>query len=97
MSICPCCKRKMPAPRAVAGQDKRLAQDLGKARAAIEACARAEGNPFFANVIVAIADERARLTRALADLRLLWSIYRRAEKNTAAPYYLRPAAVRKAA
>lgn len=83
MEICPCCKRKMVAPRAT--MDKRIVQDIAKAQAAIAHCENALVNPWFANAKVAIQDEVVRLNRALTDHRLLWTLYRRADKKP--PYY----------
>lgn len=98
LTICPCCKRKMPSPRGTVKQDARLTQDIAKVEAAILACDRACTNPFFASAVnfigqptedramlEAISNERKRLARALTDHKLLWSMYRRADKRT--PYY----------
>ena len=91
-TICPCCKRKMPAPKATKG-DKRLTQDLARAQAAIEVCERvalspprdldsSTGRDAF---VEAVQIERNELIRALTDHRRLWNIYRRLDKG--APYY----------
>lgn len=91
-TICPCCKRKMPAPKATK-VDKRLTQDLARAQAAIEVCERvalspprdldsSTGRDAF---VEAVEIERNELTRALTDHRRLWNIYRRLDKGQ--PYY----------
>lgn len=87
MNICPCCKRRMPAPRKQAKIDKRLEQDIARANAAIEALRTCETRlgltgPEWRQ---AIESETQRLQRAIKDHRLLWSIYRRTDKTT--PYY----------
>jgi hypothetical protein len=97
-NICPCCKRRVPAPRKSATTDKRLEQDIARANAAIAALATAEGRTrlrvynepapspeAIASLRQAIESESKRMTRALTDHRLLWSIYRRTDKT--APYY----------
>jgi hypothetical protein len=87
--ICPCCKRRIPAPRKTAQSktDKRLEQDIARANAALAALATCEQRlgltgPEWRQ---AIESESRRLTRALTDHRILWAIYRRADKS--APYY----------
>jgi len=84
MNICPCCKRAIPQPKNTL--DKRILQDLERVNAAIRACESALSNPFFADAIDAIKAERLRLNRALTDHRLLWSLYRRADKKP--PYFV---------
>lgn len=84
MNICPCCKRKMPSPKADAAQ-KALMQDMDRAEKAIAALQAAlrwpgESKSFY----VAVQDEMDRLYRALGDYSLLWRIYRR---NSKAPSY----------
>lgn len=81
----------------VAAPDKRLEQDIARANAAIAALATAESRytlrsvamtlspEAFASLRIACESESKRLTRALSDHRLLWAIYRRADKT--APYY----------
>lgn len=78
--------------------DKRLEQDLARAQAAIAALATAESRytlrsvcetpspEYLSTLRDVIESESRRMTRALTDHRLLWSIYRRADKS--APYYL---------
>jgi hypothetical protein len=98
MTICPCCHRRMPAPRKTAKTDKRLEQDLARANSAIAAlatagsrqtmrvCAEPTPSPESAAALrAAIESETRRMQRALTDHRLLWSIYRRTDKS--APYY----------
>jgi hypothetical protein len=98
MNICPCCKRRMPAPRKSPAPDKRLAQDIARANAAIAALATAESRHTMrvyceltpspesvAALRVAIDSESRRMQRAVTDHRLLWSIYRRTDKTT--PYW----------
>jgi hypothetical protein len=87
-NICPCCKRRMPAPRKAATKiDKRLEQDIARANIAVAALATCElrlgltGPEWRA----AIESESQRMQRAITDHRLLWSIYRRTDKTT--PYY----------
>jgi hypothetical protein len=93
-NICPCCKRRIPAPKSPI--DKRLEQDIARANAAIAALATAEGRwrlrdeptpspQAIASFRLAIESESRRMQRALTDRRLLWSIYRRSDKS--APYY----------
>lgn len=78
--------------------DKRLEQDIARANAAIAALATAEGRTrlrvyneptpspeALASFRQAVESESRRMQRALADHRLLWSIYRRTDKTT--PYY----------
>ena len=100
-NICPCCKRRIPASRKTATTDKRLEQDIARANAAIAALATAEGRTrlrvcneptplpeAIVSLRQAIESESRRMTRALTDHRLLWSIYRRTDKT--APYYSTP-------
>ena len=82
-NTCPCCKRRMPTPRVTV--DKRIVQDQAKVEAALASCDAALTNPWFADLWDAIRDEKSRLYRALVDHRLLWALYRRADKK--APYY----------
>jgi hypothetical protein len=98
-NVCPCCHRRIPAPRKSASApkiDKRLEQDLARANAALAALATAEGRvrlrdeptpspEAIASLRSAIQSEALRLTRALSDHRLLWAIYRRFDKS--APYW----------
>jgi hypothetical protein len=84
MNICPCCKRKMPAP-AAPKIDRRITQDLARANASILALMKAEANPFYADIRAAIQDEKIRLRRMLTDHRLMWNVFRRRDKG--APYY----------
>lgn len=89
-NICPCCKRRIPAPRKSASApkiDRRLEQDLARANAAIAALATCEQRLGLTGPEwrAAIESESQRMTRALTDHRLLWSIYRRADKS--APYW----------
>jgi hypothetical protein len=98
-NICPCCKRRIPAPRKFNASkiDKRLEQDIARAQAAIAALATAESrhalrsvcetpSPEYVSTLRdAIESETRRMQRAITDHRLLWSIYRRADKT--APYY----------
>ena len=98
-NICPCCHRRIPAPRKSASAlktDKRLEQDIARANAAIAALATAESRwrlpdeptpspEALASFRQAVGSESRRMQRALTDHRLLWSIYRRADKTT--PYY----------
>lgn len=98
-NICPCCHRRIPAPRKSASApkiDKRLEQDIGRANAAIAALATADSRwrlrdqptpspEAMAALRQAIESESRRMTRALTDHRLLWSIYRRTDKTT--PYW----------
>ena len=76
--------------------DKRLEQDIARANAAITALATAESRwrlrdeptpspEALASFRQAVESESRRMTRALADHRLLWSIYRRTDKT--APYF----------
>jgi hypothetical protein len=77
--------------------DKRLEQDIARAQAAIAALATAENRytlrsvcetpspEELASLRQAIDSESRRMTRALTDHRLLWSIYRRTDKT--APYF----------
>jgi hypothetical protein len=46
----------------------------------------AMSNPWFADLKDAIEDEWFRLNRAVYDHKLLWSLYRRADRK--APYYV---------
>jgi hypothetical protein len=74
---CPTCGRKFTTPK---GSDKKLAQDLEKAWAAI---AVLESFPADSPAMAeAIALEMVRMRRALVDHSLLWRIYRRADKAT---------------
>lgn len=97
-NVCPCCKRRIPTSRVCSKTDKRLEQDIARANAAIAALATAEGRTrlrvyneptpspeAIASLRSAIESETKRMTRALTDHRLLWSIYRRTDKT--APYY----------
>jgi hypothetical protein len=99
-NICPCCHRRIPAPPRKSASapktDKRLEQDIERAQAAISALATAESRwrmrdeptpspEAIASLRQAIESESRRMTRALTDHRLLWSIYRRTDKTT--PYY----------
>jgi hypothetical protein len=93
MDICPTCKRRMPKAKAPA-EDKRLAQDIAKATNAIETMERLFTNRNdFADLTLeglaimhdAMRVEQARLRSAIENPRLLWGIYRRADKS--APYY----------
>jgi hypothetical protein len=88
-NICPCCHRRISAPRKSAGSqiDKRLEQDIARANAAISALATAEQRLGLTGPEwrAAIESESQRMQRAIADHRLLWSIYRRTDKTT--PYY----------
>lgn len=88
-NICPCCHRRIPAPRKAATPkiDKRLEQDIARANAAISALATCEQRLGLTGLEwhQAIESESRRMTRALTDHRLLWSIYRRTDKT--APYY----------
>jgi len=82
--------------------DKRLEQDLARAQAAIAALATAESRhalrsvcetpspEAIASLRQAIESESRRMSRALSDHRLLWSIYRRTDKSK--PYYESPVA-----
>ena len=78
--------------------DKRLEQDIARAQSAIAALTTAENRILFrsfnepapspealASFRSAVDSESRRMTRALTDHRLLWSIYRRTDKT--APYY----------
>src|ERR1700676_990157 len=97
MNICPCCGRKIIAKKSSAlKSDRRLEQDIERANAAIAALATAESRwrmrdeptpspEAIASLRQAIESESRRMTRALTDHRLLWSIYRRTDKTT--PYY----------
>lgn len=96
-NLCPCCGRKIIAKKSSAPKiDKRLSQDLARATDAIAALATAESRwrlrdeptpspEALASLRQAIESESHRMTRALSDHRLLWSIYRRADKSV--PYY----------
>jgi hypothetical protein len=75
----------MPSARATSKIDRRITQDLAKVEAAIQACTKAETNPFFADIREAVALEKSRLFRMLNDRRLMWNTYRRRDKG--APYY----------
>lgn len=87
--------RRKPSNKA----DKRLEQDIARAQAAIAALATAESRhalrsvcetpspEYLSTLRDAIESETRRMTRALTDHRLLWSIYRRTDKT--APYYLK--------
>jgi hypothetical protein len=81
--ICPCCKRAIPRARSI--EDRRLVQDTERAQNAIVACDRALINPWFSGIRDAIESERQRLTVMLTDSRLLWSTYRRSDKDK--PYF----------
>lgn len=86
MQICPCCKRRMPAPRNVDGGGKALREDLAKAASAVFACERAllwknEDISFY----VAVGEELQRMRAAQEDYALLWAIFRR---NSKAPSYV---------
>jgi hypothetical protein len=93
MNICPCCKRKMPAPSVARGKspEAKLEQDRAKA---LEAIALLEQfKPWYSDsavtrqaVAVAVGDEIVRMRHALRDTRLLWSIYRR--RDSGASYVL---------
>lgn len=83
--ICPCCKRKIPSKRSAMVMDKRLAQDLIKAEAAIAICESALTNPWYGNIRDAVEMEKTRLVRMLTDWRMLWACYRRRDKGE--PYY----------
>lgn len=98
MTICPCCHRRMPAPRKTAKTDKRLEQDIARANSAIAALATAGSRQTIrvyceptpspesaAALRAAIDSETRRMIRSLTDHRLLWAIYRRADKSE--PYY----------
>jgi hypothetical protein len=78
--------------------DKRLEQDIARAQSAIAALNTAENRILFrsfnepapspealASFRQAVGSESRRMQRALTDHRLLWSIYRRADKS--APYW----------
>jgi hypothetical protein len=96
-NVCPCCGRKIIAKKSSAPKiDKRLEQDIARANAALAALATAESRwrlrdeptpspEAIASLRHAIESESKRMTRALTDHRLLWSIYRRADKS--APYW----------
>jgi hypothetical protein len=87
-NICPCCGRKIIAKKSSAPKiDRRLAQDLERANAAIAALATCEQRLGLSGPEwrFAIESETRRMQRALTDHRLLWSIYRRTDKT--APYW----------
>lgn len=73
---CPTCGRRLTAPKTTV--NKKLTQDLARAEKAIHilrtyshvSASQAEANDL----------ERQRMERALVDHKLLWSIYRRADK-----------------
>lgn len=106
-NLCPCCGRKIIAEKSSAPKiDKRLSQDLARATDAIAALATAESRwrlrdeptpspEAIASLRSAIDSESRRMTRALTDHRLLWSVYRRADKTT--PYYESAASIPQAA
>lgn len=82
--ICPHCH--LPIPSAVKSStkptvNKKLAQDIKRAEAAIYVLDAAMHNPFFANIQPAIQSERDRLLRAMDAPRVLWAIYRRRDKG----------------
>jgi hypothetical protein len=87
-NVCPCCGRKIIAKKSSAPKiDKRLEQDIARANAAIDALATCEQRlgltgPEWRQ---AIESEARRMQRAISDHRLLWSIYRRADKSI--PYW----------
>lgn len=87
VEICPCCKRKMPSVKAKSPADKKLAQDIARAEAAIAALSRytEPSSRLWWDVspqlVAACRDEALRMARAIADPRLLWSIYRRKDSG----------------
>jgi hypothetical protein len=87
VSVCPTCKRKMPSPKLT--EDKRLVEDRLKAKRSLAVLESCLGDAWYFDLADAIRDEQERLIRALSDSRLLWSIYRRADKGKLPPYYER--------
>lgn len=85
MNTCPTCKRRMPTPRT--SSDKRLTEDIGKARYSLAVLESVLSNPYYFDIAQAIRDEQSRLVAALSDHRLLWTIYRRNDKSKLGPYY----------
>jgi hypothetical protein len=78
----PCCQRKVPAAKASGPADRKLKEDTRRAELAIAVCIRQAANMEFSPALrESISDEAERLHRALVDLRLLWSIYRRRDSG----------------
>jgi len=85
MNVCPTCKRRIPGPKRT--EDKRLAEDRVKAKRSLAVLESCLANPWYFDLSDAIREEQERLVRALSDTRLLWTIYRRADKGKLPPYY----------
>lgn len=86
--ICPTCRRAFRKPSTPTTTAKtaegKLAADKKRAQAAIDSLAYAQLNVDYwgASCIDAMASEVSRLRQAIdGDHRLLWSIYRRADKS----------------
>ncbi len=81
MQVCPCCKRKLPAPKKL-GTNRDLALDLALAEKAIDSLESALRWPNESESFrEAVHMELQRMNRALTDHGLLWRIYRRNSKN----------------
>lgn len=76
--VCPACIRKLPVAKVA---DKKLAQDIARATASIAILDDVMRTNRY-GLGEAAHLEAKRLRRALADHRLLWSIYRRRDKAT---------------
>jgi hypothetical protein len=75
-AVCPTCNRRLAAPKLA---DKKLTQDLARAERSIAILNDYVKTNRY-NLGAACALEAQRLYRALADHKLLWSIYRRRDK-----------------
>jgi len=85
-TICPCCKRAYPKPRAADNPARKLEQDIARATAAIEVLKRAQPDPLIrynppSVFAEAMQDEILRLSNAIEHTAKLWAIYRRADKG----------------
>jgi hypothetical protein len=81
---CSECGRKF-TNRSSKAVDKKFSEDVAKAQRAIEICLAWQGDKYdspetVAAVSEANQSEAERLTEALSDPKLLWSIYRRRDK-----------------
>jgi hypothetical protein len=73
--ICPTCNRKFPTPKVA---DKKLAQDIARAQAAILVLHSFPADSEHLREACQL--EAIRLEQAVLDHGLLWSIYRRSDK-----------------